>query len=55
MRRSDLRNQNLNRRDYSRFAYEMRLVPANKFGVAQKQFEEIGKMVGGWQKWSDSC
>lgn len=35
-----------------RFAYEMGLMTGEKFGIAQKQFEEIGKMVGGWQKWA---
>ena len=35
-----------------RFAYEMGLVNGEKFGIAQAQFEEIGKMVGGWQKWT---
>jgi hypothetical protein len=35
-----------------RFAYEMGIVPIKKFGVAQKEMEEIGKMIGGWQKWS---
>jgi len=36
-----------------RFAYELGLVSSEKFGKAQTQFEEIGKMVGGWQKWSE--
>jgi 23S rRNA-intervening sequence protein len=35
-----------------RFAYEMGLVTADKFAVAQREFEEIGKMIGGWQKWA---
>lgn len=34
-----------------RFAYEMGLVPKAKFGSSQKEMEEIGKMIGGWQKW----
>ena len=36
-----------------RFAYEMGLVNSEKFGVAQKMFDEIGNMVGGWQKWAE--
>jgi len=35
-----------------RFAYEMNLMTNRKFGVAQKQIEEIGRMIGGWQKWA---
>ena len=35
-----------------RLAYELGLIPAKKFGTAQKEMEEIGKMIGGWQKWS---
>ena len=34
-----------------RFAYEMGLMTGVKFGSAQKEMEEIGKMIGGWQKW----
>jgi hypothetical protein len=35
-----------------RFAYEMNLMTSRKFSVAQQQIEEIGKMIGGWQKWA---
>ncbi|MFA5936876.1 MAG: diversity-generating retroelement protein Avd [Candidatus Paceibacterota bacterium] len=35
-----------------RFAYEMGLMTSVKFGSAQKEIEEIGKMIGGWQKWA---
>lgn len=35
-----------------RFAYDMRLMTNVKFGIAQKYIEEIGKMIGGWQKWT---
>jgi 23S rRNA-intervening sequence protein len=35
-----------------RFAYEMGLVTSEKFGVAQKEMEEIGRMIGGWRKWA---
>jgi len=24
-----------------------------KFGFAQEKMEEIGKMIGGWQKWTE--
>ncbi|OHA18253.1 MAG: hypothetical protein A2664_02190 [Candidatus Taylorbacteria bacterium RIFCSPHIGHO2_01_FULL_46_22b] len=34
-----------------RFAFELGLVNAHKFGVAQKEIEEIGRMIGGWRKW----
>lgn len=34
-----------------RFAYEIGLIPSKKFEIVQKQFEEIGKMIGGWMKW----
>jgi len=35
-----------------RFAYEIGLLTDKKFGIAQKEIEEIGKMIGGWQKWA---
>jgi len=35
-----------------RFAYEIGLMTDKKFGIAQKEIEEIGKMIGGWQKWA---
>jgi hypothetical protein len=35
-----------------RFAYEMGLLSGEKFGIAQKQFEEVGNMIGGWKKWA---
>jgi len=34
-----------------RLAYEIGLITNTKFGVIQKDMEEIGKMIGGWQKW----
>ena len=37
-----------------RFAYEIGLISPDKFGKAQKEFDEIGRMVGGWSKWVDS-
>lgn len=36
-----------------RFAYELGLMTSVKFGIAQVQIEEIGKMIGGWRKWSE--
>lgn len=35
-----------------RFAYEIGLLTDKKFGIAQKEMEEIGRMIGGWQKWA---
>lgn len=35
-----------------RFAYEAGLITGVKFGSAQREMEEIGKMIGGWQKWA---
>ncbi len=35
-----------------RFAFELGLMTNHKFGVAQKEIEEIGKMIGGWKKWA---
>ena len=35
-----------------RFAYEIGLMTDKKFGIAQQEIEEIGKMIGGWQKWA---
>lgn len=35
-----------------RFAYEIGLMTDKKFSVAQKEMEEIGRMVGGWKKWA---
>lgn len=35
-----------------RLAYEIGLMTDKKFGSAQKEMEEIGKMIGGWRKWA---
>lgn len=35
-----------------RLAYEIGLMTDKKFGIAQKEMEEIGKMIGGWKKWA---
>lgn len=35
-----------------RFAFELGLMNDKKFAFAQKQIEEIGKMIGGWGKWT---
>lgn len=35
-----------------RFAYELGLMTDKKFGSAQKEMEEIGRMIGGWKKWA---
>jgi len=35
-----------------RFAFEIGLLTDKKFGIAQKEMEEIGKMIDGWQKWA---
>ena len=35
-----------------RLAYEIRLMTDVKFSIAQKDLEEIGKMIGGWQNWA---
>jgi len=35
-----------------RFAYEIGLVTDRKFAFAQRMMEEIGRMIGGWQKWA---
>lgn len=35
-----------------RLAYEIRLVNSKTFTVVQQRIEEVGKMIGGWQKWS---
>ena len=37
-----------------RFAYEIGLMTDKKFGTAQKEMEEIGKMIGGWSRWAAS-
>lgn len=34
-----------------RFAYELRLMTDKKFAIAQKEMEEIGRMIGGWSRW----
>ncbi len=35
-----------------RLAFEINLINAYKFSVAQKEMEEIGRMIGGWGKWA---
>ena len=37
-----------------RFAYEIGLMTDKKFGTAQKEMEEIGKMIGGGARWAAS-
>lgn len=37
-----------------RFAFDSGLVNRIKFAQAQKDLEEIGKMIGGWQAWSQN-
>lgn len=35
-----------------RLAYEIGLMTDKKFSAAQNEMAEIGKMIGGWQKWA---
>lgn len=35
-----------------RFAFEIGLLTDRKFGIAQKEIEEIGKMISGWGRWA---
>lgn len=35
-----------------RLAYEVGIMTDKKFGIAQMEMEEIGRMIGGWQKWA---
>jgi hypothetical protein len=35
-----------------RLAYDLEILPVKKFVFAQERLEEIGKMIGGWQKWN---
>jgi len=35
-----------------RFAYEIGLMTDKKFGITQKEMEEIGEVIGRWQKWT---
>jgi hypothetical protein len=37
-----------------RFAFEIGLMTNKKFGIAQQQIEEIGRMIGGWFRWTVS-
>ncbi len=36
-----------------RLAFELGLMTDKKFSLAQRLAGEIGKMIGGWQKWAD--
>lgn len=38
-----------------RFVYEIGLLNAKKFSVAQGEMAEIGRMIGGWSRWTTSC
>jgi hypothetical protein len=38
-----------------RLAYEIGLIKDKKFAAAQRQIEEIGKMIGGWAKWAEGA
>ncbi|MBU4332185.1 four helix bundle protein [Patescibacteria group bacterium] len=37
-----------------RLAYEIGLITSKKFSQAQREMEEIGRMIGGWSRWSAS-
>lgn len=34
-----------------RLAYDLGIVPEKKFIFIQTRLEEVGRMIGGWQKW----
>lgn len=36
-----------------RLAFEIGLVSEKKFACEQRRIEEIGRMIGGWRKWSE--
>lgn len=36
-----------------RFAYEINLLTGKKFEFAQRELEEIGRMISGWLRWAE--
>lgn len=34
----------------TRLSFELKLLPTNSYGHAAKELEEIGRMIGGWQR-----
>ena len=39
-------------RIYLRLAFDLKVISRGKLGELNKQIEEIGKQIGGWQKWA---
>jgi len=39
-------------RIHLRLAFDLKVVSGGQLGVLNKQIEEIGKQIGGWQKWA---
>lgn len=39
-------------RIYLRLAFDLRAISAGLLGELNRQIEEIGKQIGGWQKWA---
>lgn len=40
-------------RIHLRLAHDLKVVSSGQFGVFNEKLEEIGKQVGGWQKWAE--
>ncbi len=41
-------------RIHLRLAYDLKIISPGLLGVLNKQLEEIGKQLGGWQKWAEN-
>lgn len=36
-----------------RLAYDLKVISAGQLGIFNEKIEEIGKQIGGWQKWAN--
>ena len=47
-----LNNELENLRIHLRLAFDLKAISRGKLGELNRQIEEIGKQIGGWQKWA---
>lgn len=46
----DFKKENL--RVYLRIAADLKLISPGRLGVLNERIEELGRQLGGWQKWT---
>ena len=48
---SELNYKKENLRIHIRMAFDLKMVSRGQLGILNQRIEEIGKQIGGWQKW----